>query len=121
MIFKGIAREFSLKNEEQYNTIGAFWDEMSAKYGLENLQGLGYRWKNGMISYAIGLKEGEIAGCDFIMELPDENWEIATGRTDNLKEIYDEIYKNGALDLEIEIFFENGDCEIKYQRKQAEK
>ena len=117
MIFKGIAREFSLENEEQYNTIGAFWDEMSEKYGLENLQGLGYCWKKGMISYAIGLKNGTIDGCNFSMELPDENWEVVMGKTDNLKEIYDEIYKNGALDLEIETFFENGDCQIQYQRK----
>ena len=26
MIFKGITKSFSLKNEDQYNTIGAFWD-----------------------------------------------------------------------------------------------
>ena len=39
MIFIGISREFSLKDEDQYNTIGAFWDEMSLIYGLENLQG----------------------------------------------------------------------------------
>ena len=117
MIFKGISRVFSLKNEEQYNTIGLFWDELSAIYGLENLQGLGYCWKDGEIAYAIGLKNGAIEGHNFILELPDDGWEIATGRTDNLKEIYDEIYKNGALALEIEIFFENGDCQIKYQRK----
>ena len=117
MIFKGITREFSLKNEEQYNTIGAFWDEMTEIYGLENLQGLGYCWKKGIISYAIGLKEGEIKGCNFCMELPDDGWEIVEGKTDNLKEIYDEIYQKSALDLEIETFFENGDCQIKYQRK----
>lgn len=117
--FIGISRTFSLKDEEQYNTIGAFWDEMSAIYGLENLQGVGYCWKNGEISYAIGLKNGEIEGCNFCMELPDDGWEIATGKTDNLKEIYDEIYQKSALDLEIESFFENGDCEIKYRRRRT--
>ena len=39
MIFKGISKEFSLLNEDQYNTIGEFWDEMALLYGLENLQG----------------------------------------------------------------------------------
>ena len=45
MLFKGISKEFSLLKEDQYNTIGAFWDEMEALYGLENLQGLGYKWE----------------------------------------------------------------------------
>ena len=40
MLFKGISKEFSLLKEDQYNTIGAFWDEMSLLYGLENLQGV---------------------------------------------------------------------------------
>ncbi len=116
MIFKGISRVFSLKNDEQYNTIGAFWDELSEIYGLENLQGLGYCWKNDEITYAIGLKTGEIEGSNFSMELPDEGWETAKGRTDNLREIYKELYKISTLGLEIETFYENGDCEIKYQR-----
>ena len=49
MLFKGISKEFSLLNEDQYNTIGSFWDEMEALYGLENLQGLGYKWEKGVI------------------------------------------------------------------------
>ena len=49
MIFKGIFKRFSLLNEEQYNTIGAFWDEMEELYGLENLQGLGYKWAGNTI------------------------------------------------------------------------
>ena len=60
MFFKGISREFSLQNEDQYNTIGAFWDEMALLYGLENLQGLGYKWAGDKIFYAIGLKIGDI-------------------------------------------------------------
>ena len=54
MIFVGIGRDFCLANEQQYNTIGQFWDEMSKLYGLENLKGLGYKWKDNNISYAIG-------------------------------------------------------------------
>ena len=117
MIFKGITKDFSLANEDQYNTIGAFWDEMTEKYGLENLIGLGYRWQGGTISYAIGLKSGEVDECNLVIELPDEGWETKLGRTEELKAIYDEIYKLGSLAMEIELFFENGDCEIRYLRK----
>ena len=117
MIFQGISRRFSLRGEEQYQTIGAFWDELSAIYGLENLQGLGYRWEKGFLYYAIGLKHGEIDGCNFRMELPDDGWKIVQGKTDFLKALYDEIYKSGALTYEIETFFTSGDCIIQYYRK----
>lgn len=117
MIFKGISKNFSLKNEEQYQTIGAFWDEMAEKYGLENLQGVGYKWQNGQISYAIGLKNGEIDGCNLCIELPDGGWQCVDGKTDDLQEIYSAIYRNGALQFEIESFYENGSCHIKYYRK----
>ena len=116
MIFKGVSREFSLLNEDQYNTIGDFWDEMAALYGLENLQGLGYKWANNKISYAIGLKNGEIKDGNFCMELPDAGWTVVDGETARLKEIYDEIYQAGALKYEIETFTENGKCRIQYYR-----
>lgn len=116
MLFVGISKEFSLINEDQYNTIGSFWDEMALLYGLENLQGLGFLWKDNKISYAIGLKVGKIKDFNLCIELPDKNWTKITGKTENLKEIYDEIYKSGPLKYEIETFFENGDCEIKYYR-----
>ena len=119
MIFKGITKSFSLKNEDQYNTIGAFWDEISEIYGLENLLGLGYKWHNGVIEYAIGLKNGEIKGCNLTITLPDNNWVEVKGTTDNLKEIYNEIYKKGALTYEIESFTEAGDCVIKYYREKT--
>ena len=117
MIFCGITREFSTKNEQQYDTIGAFWDEMSDKYGLENLRGLGYGWTEDTIRYAIGLKEGVIDGANCEMELPDEGWVKVNGRTSELSRIYDDIYADGRLDLEIETFTDNGDCEILYYRK----
>ena len=116
MLFKGISKEFSLLKEDQYNTIGAFWDEMSLLYGLENLQGVGYKWANNRISYAIGLKVGDIKNYNICLELPDTNWTIVNGETDNLKEIYNEIYKLGALKYEIETFSDNGKCQIKYYR-----
>ncbi len=116
MLFKGISKEFSLQNEDQYNTIGDFWDEMALLYGLENLQGLGYKWAGGKIHYAIGLKVGEIKDYNLCIELPDAGWTVIEGDTDNLKDIYDEIYKSGALKYEIETFTENGKCQIKYYR-----
>ena len=116
MIFIGISKEFSLTNEQQYDTIGQFWDEMEALYGLENLHGLGYKWENNNISYAIGLKNGCIEGFNLRIELPDNGWLIEKGKTDNLKQIYDGIYKDGILQYEIETFDKNGNCEIKYYR-----
>lgn len=44
MEFTGISRTFSTVGEKQYETIGAFWEEMSARYGRENLRGLGFNW-----------------------------------------------------------------------------
>ena len=79
MLFVGTSRDFSLLNEDQYNTIGAFWDELAAIYGLENLAGLGYLWQNGMISYAIGLKDGVIEGADLEIDLPDDGWIVVDG------------------------------------------
>ena len=52
MVFTGIGRTFSTENEQQYETIGAFWDSLSAKYGLENLQGLGYGWTDRSVRVA---------------------------------------------------------------------
>ena len=116
MLFIGISKDFSLKNEDQYNTIGAFWDEMAELYGLESLLGLGYKWEDGMISYAIGLKDGAIAGANLKLELPDNGWSVVKGRTDDLKKIYDEIYRSGRLKMEIEEFTTGGDCVIRYLR-----
>ena len=121
MVFTGIKRTFSLKNEEQYETIGGFWDEMAEIYGLENLRGLGYGWHGDTIEYAIGLKDGEIDGCNVRIDLPDGGWEIATGRTEDLPLLYDEIYKSGRLEYEIEEFTDVGDCVIHYVRKMTQK
>ena len=116
MIFNGISRVFKLTSEEQYETIGRFWDEMSLIYGLENLRGLGYKWENDEIYYAIGLKNGDIEGYNLSIYLPDEDWVKVSGETDRLKELYDEIYKNGRLPYEIETFYDDGSCEISYYR-----
>lgn len=113
MIFNGISKTFSTKDNGQFETIGAFWDELSKKYGRENLRGLGYNWTADTIEYVIGLKNGDIDGANCSVTLPDD-WTIVRGRTENLGPIYEEIYKDGNLKFEIETFTDNGDCEIWY-------
>ena len=114
--FYGVSRVFSTKNEEQYQTIGAFWDEMSDKYGLENLQGLGYMWTGDTMSYAIGLKDGMIEDYDVEIWLQADGWKTVKGRTENLDKIYDRIYRDGSLTYEIETFTSDGECEISFYR-----
>ena len=116
MKFSGIKKTFSLLNEDQYNTIGAFWDELSEVYGLENLIGLGMNWRDNKMDYVIGLKNGTITNSNYEVDLPDNGWVEVIGQTDNLKEIYDVIYQDGPLKYEIETFDENGSCKIMYYR-----
>ena len=117
MLFKGIGRTFSTENDQQYKTIGAFWDELAAKYGRANLQGLGYGWTERSIAYVIGLIDGEIARADRTVELPDTGWVTVRGKTEDLGKIYEKIYQEGRLEYEIERFTDNDDCEIMYYRK----
>lgn len=115
MKFIGIRRVFYTKNEEQYITIGAFWDELSKVYGRNNLMGLGCNWTSNSLEYVIALKNGIIQGANYEIDLPDE-WVTVSGRTDELSGIYDKIYKNGALLYEIEEFDDKGNCIIRYCR-----
>ena len=115
MKFVGIRRIFSTENEEQYMTIGAFWDELSKIHGRENLMGLGCNWTSNSIEYAIALKDGLIADANYEIDLPDE-WITVNGKTEELSIIYDEIYKDGTLLYEIEEFDDKGNCKIRYCR-----
>ena len=116
MLFRGIGRTFSTENDRQYETIGAFWDELAAKHGRMNLQGLGYGWTERSIEYAIGLIDGEIDEADRTVTLPDMGWVTVRGRTAELGKIYEKIYQEGRLEYEIERFTDSGDCEIMYCR-----
>lgn len=116
MIFSGISRIFSTENDEQYETIGAFWDELSRKHGKSNLRGLGYNWTGTTIEYVIGFKEGEMPGANVMVTLPDRGWKSVKGKIDCLGEIYEKIYENGALLYEIEMFSDDENCEILYFR-----
>jgi len=117
MVFNGVSKIFKLTDEQQYDTIGQFWDEMSMQYGRENLRGLGYRWKEDTLYYAIGLKNGNIKEENVSILLPDDGWVTVRGQTSCLKELYADIYKDGILQYEIETFSENGTCEISYYRQ----
>lgn len=120
MEFKGIRRVFSTIGDQQYNTIGAFWDELSEQYGRENLRGLGYNWTSTSIEYVIGLTVGEIDGWNASIPLPEDGWKRVKGRTENLGEIYDNIYKDGPLMYEIERFDDDGNCVIDFVRESKE-
>lgn len=117
MNFIGIGRTFSTVGEAQYDTIGAFWDELSARYGLEKLRGLGHNWTKDTMDYVIGLKEGEIEGWDTAVPLPDTGWVQREGRTEKLADLYEEIYRDGPLRYEIESFDSAGNCCIRYTRE----
>jgi len=123
MIFKGVRIRFDCRNNEQYSKIGEFWTYMRTEYPDYSLKGVGYNWNNDSFDYCIG----DFSTLDFDMDkvkecypnpdyveitLPDNEWQVYYGRTEKLSDLYDEIYKNGALDYEIEEFFTNGDCKI---------
>lgn len=121
MKFIGISRNFSTLNDKQYETIGSFWDEMAEKYGLENLIGLGYKWENNTIDYAIGLKSlKEIPGSNFTMELPDGDWNIEKGETEKLDQLYSKICTghHSLIKYELETFNEDGTCVVKYYKNE---
>lgn len=116
MRFTGITRTFSTENEQQYETIGAFWAEMERKYDCALLHGLGYNWTAETIEYVIGLTNGAAEGSNCTVILPDEGWVEVRGRTEDLSRIYDRIYADGALTYEIESFDAEDNCRILYSR-----
>ena len=116
MLFVGISRTFSTADSAQYEAIGRFWDELSAVYGRDSLRGLGFNWTEHTIEYVIGLKNGVIQDANAEIELPESGWSTVCGRTEALAGIYDDIYSDGALLYEIELFDDAGNCRIMYCR-----
>lgn len=124
MLFCGYACVFSTKNDAQYGSIGRFWEEMSALYGMEELLGLGFHWTEDTIEYVIGKKDGSRPekGCTGAgavykeIELPETGWCTVLGRTEALSQLYEGIYADGVLTEEIEEFFQDGSCRIRYRR-----
>lgn len=123
MIFKGYSRIFSTENGRQFETIGAFWDEVAAVFGREQIRGLGCNWTRSTIEYVIGLKSNgdmnagaPISGTWREIPLPDTGWQRYQGTADTLDVLYGEIYKGGSLTYEIETFNEDGTCLIAVTR-----
>ena len=77
-------------------------------------------WQKSMAEVTCGgldiIKVGDIQESNCSVELPDEGWSVVNGKTEDLGKIYDEIYKDGNLTYEIEMFTDDGDCEIWYLR-----
>lgn len=119
MEFTGYSQVFSTQDGQQYESIGAFWDGMSARFGLEKLRGLGFHWTENTIEYAIGFKDGAIPPGLAIPHavyktvlLPEDGWAAYTGETEKLAELYEEIYKAGPLTYEIETFRQDDTCAV---------
>jgi GrpB-like predicted nucleotidyltransferase (UPF0157 family)/nitroreductase len=133
MIFKGIEIRFICKNNEQYETIGAFWDYMKRIFPDKQLRGLGYNWSDDCLSYVIGdYNQTLIFNTKEITQqypsakymeimLPDDGWQTYSCRIEKLGYLYEEIYKDGALDYEIEEIHANGDCKISIIRMEKER
>ena len=130
MLFTGMSVIFSTVHNEQYVSIGKYWDDMSNLYGRENLRGLGYNWMPDVIEYVIGLKDNsvvEIEKEDLSKRysnavykeilLPDHGWKVYSGETNKLAEIYENIYAEGSLTYEIESFSNDGTCSILINRE----
>lgn len=129
MNIKGIHVRFPCEKGEQYEAIGRFWEEMAALFPLESLKGVGYGWEAGKLDYLIGREERDFC-CDpaflhprfpaarlLYIELPNEGWEVYSGRREELKELYEKIYKKGPLLYEIEEFDSLGGARIRAFRR----
>lgn len=124
MIFNGISCNFSTVNQQQYKSIGEYWDLLSDIYGRENIKGLGYNWSVDSIEYVIGLINQELSfDLSEIQKrypnavykeivLPEQGWRCYRGKTENLGQMYEQIYNDGILTYEIESFTDEGTCEI---------
>ncbi len=128
MLFKGISKRFCTAGGQQYQAIGDFWDYFAKEFGRENLDGLGLNWQEDSLEYIIGscdktmffdfkkIKEKYPEASYKEIVLPEEGWKVYKGRTDSLGKIYEEIYKDGPLQYEIESFTEDGNCCVRIKR-----
>lgn len=123
MIFRGVGRRFSTRDDGQYEEIGAFWDAMAEKYGREKLCGLGWDWTDDSMLYAIGTLDAperfRFSGMETMeVLLPENGWQRWKGKTEHLDELYRQIYAGGPLTYEIERFAEDGTCTVDIYREQ---
>lgn len=105
MKFCGISRVFSTENEIQYENIGQYWDDFASLYGREAIKGFGFNWAEHSIEYVLGtidhalpfdmekLRE-KYPDCVYKeVELPDSGWKAYAGQTEDLSDMYGEIYQ----------------------------
>ena len=128
MIFKGVKIRFDCKNNQQFTGIGEFWKHMRDLYPNDSLKGVGCNWDNDCLDYIIGdfVTARNYNMCATIecypnaeyveIDLPDKGWQIYHCRINELASLYDEIYKDGALDYEIEEIDAYGNCKISILR-----
>lgn len=128
MVFKGIEIRFSCRNSEQYQSIGQFWNFMREQNYGNAIKGLGYNWKDDSLCYVIGdykqsiqfdinsihLKYPTAAYVE--IDLPDNGWQVYFCQLSNLGLLYEQIYKDGVLDYEIEEIDSDGNCQISILR-----
>lgn len=133
MRFHGVLIRFDCTDNKQYDAIGRYWDFMAKLFPKDKLKGLGFNWSSNSFDYVIGDNEGEFdyslpivyqtypASKKVVIELPDDGWITYIGKLENIKNIYDAIYRDGTLDYEIEEFDTFGNCKISIFRLKAEK
>ncbi len=120
MTVRGVQLRVGCKNDEQYDWIGIFWDEVRRCHPRMKLVGVGHSWENGSFYYLIG-KEGGLPektiekvrkrfprAESVRLKLPDYGWEAHFSTLQTLEETYAEIYKDGPLTYEMERIHENG-------------
>lgn len=124
MKFIGISKRFSTKNSIQYKDIGDYWDYFSKLYDKEKLMGLGLNWNEDSFEYVIGtttdhfdydlsLIQKTYPDCIYKeIVLPEKNWLVYNGLTNELSKLYDVIYQDGILKYEIESFKNDGTCKV---------
>ena len=124
MIFNGIKIRFDCKNNQQYKTIGNFWEYMRSSYPNYILKGVGCNWHDDCMDYIIGdfspsnhydmdVITKKYPTAEYIeINLPDEGWRVYHCRLSELSKLYEEIYTDGVLKYEIEEMKLDGNCVI---------
>lgn len=123
LTFIGIGRKFSIIGEDQYNTIGRFWDLMSKFTNKDDLIGFGCNWTKTDMEYYIGfiydvdyadilnnlnskMKNLKIAK----FKLGTNDWNLYEGKTKNISKMYDFIWTDKVVTSELEFFTNDGNC-----------